>query len=266
MKTITQENSRFPRPPISADDVPTDELPTRSLKGPTPDALRAVEIKASELAAQQDDSKDGDGLLFSSLQSAEAHVVGKVGEIVSSAVLDFPLDTNIYPDGDPGYDHHLQETTIDTKTTATDHSQPRLVVSADDVPPADLFVLVHVVNDEMARVVGFTDHETVVNRSSRRWPGNHPNYVVGWDELYSPRWFDTLVTARIVTETRDSEFIHERGCQLCGAHLSDDTEYILPINEEELETELALCDSCHLLLSTARDEGRVNEFQIYQRP
>lgn len=266
MKTLTQGETRLPRPPIAADDVPIDNLPTRSLRRPTCNAFRSVEMTASKLARKQDDSKDGDGVLFSTLESAEAHVVGKVGEIVTSEVLDFPLDKNIYSEGDPGYDHQLQGTTLDTKTTRTDCSEPQLIVSAEDAPPADYFVLVHIVDGETARVVGFTDRKTVVEREARRWPGTHSNYVVGWDELYPPRWFKTLVMGRLVTGMREAEYVHERGCQLCGSHLTDDTEYLLSVDEEELQTTLALCDSCHCLLSAARDGGRVAEFQIYERP
>lgn len=266
MKTLTQKTTQLPNPPIAVDDVPVNELPARSLKEPTSDALKSVEITASELARKQDDSKDGDGVLFSSLESAEAHVVGKVGEIVAAEVLNFPLDSTIYPDGDPGHDHQLQGTTLDTKTTRTDCTEPQLIVSAEDTPPANYFVLVHIADAETARVVGFTDRKTVVDRESRRWPGSHSNYVVGWDELYPPRYFNSLVMGRLVTEMRDAEYIHERGCQLCGSHLDDDTEYWLSVDEEALQKELGLCDSCHRLLAAAREENQVSEFQIYERP
>jgi len=266
MQTLTQTRSQLPRPPIAADDVPKEELPTRSLKDPTSNALKSVEIRATDLATKQDDCKDGDGVVYSSLESAEAHVVGKIGEIVAADVLDVPLDTNIYLNGDSGYDHQLQAETSDTKTTATDYSKPRLIVSANDTPPADYFILVHLVTDEMARIIGFTDRKTITSRSPRRWPSKRRNYVVDWDELYPPRWFSSLVIGRMVTEARDGAQIHPRGCQLCGAHLDEDTEYVLPVDEEKLETELALCVDCHELLSAARAEERVSEFQIYERP
>jgi len=266
MKTLTQEKTQLPSPAIAAEDVPLDELPKRSLKGPTCDALKSVEITASNLARRQDDRKNGDGVLYSELESAEAHVIGKVGEVVVSDVLDLPLDTNIYPEGDPGHDHHIQGTTIDTKTTRTDCSKPRLIVSAKNTPPADYFVLVHIMDDKMARVIGFADRAIVVNREARRWPGTNSNYVVGWDELYPPRYFNSLVMGRLVTESRDGERIHQRGCQLCGAHLDDDTEHALSVDEDALRAELALCDDCHDLLAAAREEGRVADFQIYERP
>lgn len=265
MKTITQEKTQLPRPPIAAEDVPLDDLPTRSLKGPTSNAIKSVEITASNLALRQDDCKNGDGVLFSDLESAEAHVIGKVGEIVVSDVLDFPLDMSIYPEGDPGHDHHLQGTTIDTKTTRTDSSEPQLIVSAEDTPPADYFVLVHITDGELARIIGFTDRETVVNREARRWPGTNSNYVVGWDELYPPRWFNSLVMGRLVTEMRDAEYIDERGCQFCGAHLDEENEISRYI--DELDTEVGVCpETCESLLDAANDRGQITEFKLYERP
>lgn len=260
-----QDKTQLPRPPVTAEDVSLDDLPKRSLNGPTCDAPKSVEITASNLARRQDNSKNGDGVLFSDLESAEAHVIGKIGEIVVSDVLDCPLDTNVYPEGDPGHDHHLQSTTIDTKTTRTDCSKPQLIVSAEDTPPSDYFVLVHLTDGKIARVVGFTDRETVVDREARRWPGTKSNYIVGWDELYPPRYFNSLVMGRLVTEMRDTEYIDERACQLCGAHLDQDTETRQYI--DELDTEVGVCtDICKSLLNAAHDQERVTDFKLYERP
>lgn len=265
MYTINETGAKLPTPPISADEIPRDELPTRSLDDAIWGGLPSVRKRAERLAKEQDGCKPGDGVVYSSLGSEEVHLTGKVGEIVAADILGVPLDDDIYRDGDPGYDSRIGETTLDVKTTSTDYAKPKLLVAADDTPSADYFVLVHVAGPDTCRVIGFSDRETVLDKTPRRYPGQYENYVVDWDELYPPRFFRSLVLSRSVLENGDRDYIHPRGCQLCGAHLDKDQRVRFRI--PSLERDIYICSGeCHRLLKAAREQGALTDFAFYQRP
>lgn len=272
MQTLTTtKTAGLPAPPISSADVPLSDLPTVALEESTSQApTTSITQRATEMARQRNDVKADEGTLHGSRDSVEAHVIGFLGELVGETT-GLPLDQaeHISPDGDPGWDHDLidHETTIDTKATATTRtSKPKLVVTAEDTPPADFFLLVHIRRDKgFGRVIGFTHRASLTNREPQRWPGHSPNYVVDWSELYPPRFITPLIIGRAVAETRGEDYIDEKGCQLCGAHLDEETETRRYI--EELGTNVGVCsDICISLLDAARDQGRVTEFKLYERP
>jgi len=271
MQTLTtSKTAGLPAPPISSADVPLSELPTVSLEESTSQVpTTPITQRATEMARKRNDAKVDEGTLHGNRDSVEAHVIGYLGELVAETT-GLPLDQaeHISPDGDSGWDHDLinHQTTIDTKATATSASHPKLVVSADNTPPADVFLLVHILRDEsIGRVIGFTHRESLTRRDPQRWPGDSLNYVADWSELYPPRFLRPLIIGRAVTETRGEDYIDERGCQVCGAHLDEETETRRYI--DELGTEVGVChDACQSLLDAARDQGRVAEFKLYERP
>lgn len=267
MRTLTQTDDRLPTPPISSADVPIEELPEIDLDAVTYSAFgHGVKKKGKLVARKRDGSKADSGDLYGSCDRIEAHEVGFVGELVSGALLGLDVDEEVHREGDPGYDHKIGEHTIDTKATATDNPRPKLVVSTD-VPPADWFVLVHLrTNEGTARIIGFTDRDTVQDRPSECWPGDSTNYVVGWGDLYPPRYFSSLVQALGVTRMIYDEFIDARGCQMCGALLESDIESRVYVDEAGLETELCLCPDCADLISAAAERGYATDFRLYQRP
>ena len=70
---------------------------------------------------------------------------------------------------------------------------------------------------------------------------------------------------RAVTETRGEEYIDERGFQLCGAYLDEETEIRRYVDELDAEVSVGP-DTCKSLLDVASDQGRVSEFNLYERP
>ncbi|WP_459192057.1 hypothetical protein [Halosimplex sp. J119] len=265
MHTINETDGRLPTPPISADEITREKLPTRGLDDAIWGGFPSIKRRAEKLAKEQNGCKTGDGVVYTSLGSEKVHLTGKVGEIVAADILGVPLDNDIYPDGDPGYDSRVGETTLDIKTTATDCSKPKLIVAADDTPSADYFILVHIADSETCRVIGFADRETVLDKTPRRWPGQHTNYIVDWDELYPPQFFRPLVLSRSVLERGDRDYIHPRACQLCGAHL--DISQQTQVRISSLGRDIYICnDECHRLLKTALEQGTLTDFTLYKRP
>ncbi|WP_302079969.1 hypothetical protein [Salinibaculum rarum] len=267
MHTITDSNSQLPDPPISAADVPIDELPEVPLDAAVPQALfQGIHNKSRQIARQRDESKTGSGELYGTCGRTEAHEIGHTGELVAGGVLGLDLDEKVYADGDPGYDHQVGDYTIDTKTTATEHSRPRLVVSTD-VPAADWFLLVHLrLQEGVGRIIGFRDRATVQEQSLEYFPRNNLNHVLDWDQLYPIRYFSSLVAAQGVTKSLYDDWIDARGCQKCGALLDDDSEHVVHIDEHGLETDLSLCPECADLISAAAKQGYATEYTLYRRP
>lgn len=268
MKAINSDyEPGLPRPPISAADVDIAELPTIPLDEGWPSLGTSIREKAKQIAKQRNQAKDGDGSLYGSRGSTEAHEIGHIGEIVVGQHMLAPRDDAIYPSGDDGWDHSIADTKIDTKTTTTETERPKLIVSARNTPPADYFVLVHVRQDEdFARVIGFAHRNTVVSEEPEEWPGSQLNYVLGWDELYPPRYWEPVAMPKAILESEDRDFVHETGCQICGAHLDADQANRVYI-AEGLERAVSVCQEvCTPLLMAARDEGRATDIKLYQRP
>ncbi|QDX41807.1 hypothetical protein FQU85_13165 [Salarchaeum sp. JOR-1] len=248
-------------------DVPVDELPEMPLDATVSQApFRGIDNRSQNKAQQRDESKNGRGVLYGTCDRTEAHKIGHTGELVAGSLLGLEVDEEVYADGDPGYDHQIGAHTIDTKTTATNYSRPRLVVSTD-VPTADWFLLVHLRRQEgVGRVVGFSDRRTIKEQSPECVPGDTRNHVLDWDQMYPPRYFSSLVMAQGVTRDLYDEWIDARGCQKCGALLDDDCERVVHIDERDLETDLSLCPECADLISAAAQQGYATEFTLYQRP
>lgn len=270
MHTITNPQTRgLPVPPISANNIPRSELPTIPLDCGTSEITTSITRRAKEIARKRNSSKADAGTLHGPRDAIEAHEIGHLGEIIA-ATTGLPLDQaeHISPDGDPGWDHSVlnQEETIDTKATATNAQKPSLVVSARDTPPADYFLLTHIVSEEdIGRIIGFIDRTSLTAQEPQRWPGENLNYVADWSDLYPPRFIKPLIIGRAVTETRDGDYIDEKGCQLCGAHLDAETETRRYI--DDLDTEVGVCpDTCQSLLDAGRDQDRIAEFNLYERP
>ncbi|WP_020221126.1 hypothetical protein [Halarchaeum acidiphilum] len=257
----------LPSPPISADDVDFAELPTVPLDEGWPALGTTIREKAKWIAEQRNQAKDGDGSLYGSRGATEAHEIGYIGEIVVSQQFITPRNEEVNVTGDAGWDHVLADTTIDTKTTTTDTERPKLIVSARDTPPADYFVLVHVrQKEDIARVIGFAHRATVVDVEPEEWPGSQPNHVLDLDALYPPRYWEPIVMPRAILESEDRDYVHETGCQLCGAHLELNQANRMYI-AEGLERAVTLCDNyCTSLLKAAREEGRATEIKLYERP
>lgn len=267
MHTLTDSNSRLPEPPVSVADVSVDELPEIPLDAAVPQApFQGINNKSHKKAQERDQNKNGQGVLYGTCDRTEAHKIGHTGELVAASLLGLEVDDGVYTKGDPGYDHQIGDHTIDTKATATNHSRPRLVVSTD-VPTADWFLLVHLrIQEGVGRVIGFRDRATVREQPLECVPGDTPNHVLEWNQLYPPRYFSSLVKAQGVTKNLYDEWIDARGCQKCGALLSDDCERVVHIDERGLETDLSLCHGCADLISAAAQQGYATEFTLYQRP
>lgn len=269
MNTITEDNyPELPNPPISAADVDIEQEYEVPIDDSFTYSLHSYRKTAERFAEKRNGSKPTEGDLFGDRTATQAHKIGYLGELVVAMRLNLTFSMNISKDGDKGWDHTfysdiLSDLTIDTKTTATQINQPKLVVSAEDTPPADFFVLVHLRRDnEIARIIGFRDRLSIVSREPKMWPGQSLNYVLGWDELYPPRFFYPLVRNQAVLRSRDSgEGLY---CQNCGQLLFRDVEH--RIYFDSLEHEIGLCYECATLLEAAERVGNLKGFTLYERP
>lgn len=271
MKYLNKTQPRLPTPPISTADVPISELPTVTLRGLlTPEAPKGAISEAAERSQQRDEIKADEGTLYGVRDRTEAHNIGHLGELATGFFFNIPVDTEVYQDGDDGWDHEIcGETTLDTKATETDAAKPKLIIEEGDTPPADYFTLIHIREDQSgvltARAIGFTDYHTVVSQEPEYWPGNTLNYVLGWDDLYPPRFFNSLIKGRTILESEERHYTKPQGCQLCGAHLSDDSEYRLFV--PSIGQEIGVCrETCKPLLVAARNQGTLDEFRFFERP
>lgn len=269
METITQDRfPQLPDPPISSADVIFEDCYRVSTNDRFLYSLRSLFEESKRIASMRDSCKSGTGDLRGSRTSRQAHEVGYLGELVVSQQLNLTFDREISQTGDQGWDHtfyaDLVDITIDTKTTATRTDRPQLIVSAEDTPSADFFVLVHFLPESArAQIVGFIDRPSLIDRTPKQWPSDSSNYIAGWDELYPPRFFDGLVRRQAVLRSRD-EGSGPTYCQNCGLILFDNVEQRLYI--DDIGQEIGVCPTCAPLLRAAQDQGYVTKFTLYKRP
>jgi hypothetical protein len=162
-------------------DVPLDRLPTVIL---TDDQLQDAQ-RIAEARNESYNEIDG-GRVYGDQTSTDAHTTGAFGELVYATRYNAQIDDSVYARGDDGYDFTSGPLTIDVKTTGTHIDRPALIVPTDPEPIADLYFLVHRIEEEVGRIIGFATHATVVNRIAIPKPGDNLNYVVGQDELWLP--------------------------------------------------------------------------------
>jgi len=177
------------------DNDPTEDKPL----GPTPadvplNALPVVELTDDQLQHAQRiakarnqsyDSIDG-GRVCGEQSSTEAHLTGAVGELAYAIQYDEKIDESIYAYGDGGRDFISGPITIDTKNTRTHIDRPALVVPVEPEPTADVYFLLHQIDEQTVRIIGFATIATVTDREPVRKPGDTLNYVVPQDELWLP--------------------------------------------------------------------------------
>jgi hypothetical protein len=161
-------------------DVPLNELLTVELtNGQLQDARRVAE------ARNESYQRINGGRVCGNQTSKNAHVTGVFGELVYANQYDEQVDNSVYARGDNGYDF-AGPLTIDVKSTGTHIDRPALIVSTEPKPVADLYFLVHRIEEQVGRIIGFATRSTVVDRTAIRKPGDELNYVVEQEELWLP--------------------------------------------------------------------------------
>jgi len=165
----------------TAADVPLDKLPTVTLSD---DQLQDAQ-RIAEARNESYNEIDG-GRVCGDQTSTDAHTTGTFGELVYATRYNAQIDDSVYARGDDGHDFASGPLTIDVKTTGTHIDRPALIVPTDPEPIADLYFLVHRIEEEVGRIIGFATHATVVNRTAIPKPGDDLNYVIEQDELWLP--------------------------------------------------------------------------------
>ncbi len=167
--------SRGPTP----GDVPLSDLPVIELSEQRLTEARKIARQRSESYADIDG-----GRLHGDQTSQDAHLTGVIGELAVAELYGGSIDREIYEGGDDGYDLLFDGTSIDVKTTQTTAlTRPDLIVPTDPAPTADYYYLVHWLEQDSARIVGYASQECVLDRESRCFPGATQNYVIPPTEL-----------------------------------------------------------------------------------
>lgn len=146
-------------PLISVSDIPKTAQPTIEIQ----DSKR---IPLSNLGSRR--AKDSHGTI-------ENHIRGICGEFAVAKYLGIPesLDTEIYEDGDLGWDLERNNKKIDVKTVGPHVNNPKLLISARAQIKADYYVLVQELNAHNYRIIGYAPSETVLNADTATFTINH---------------------------------------------------------------------------------------------
>jgi hypothetical protein len=145
--------------------------------------MQVVQIDESELYAIEESAKrlvtDG------GCDSLEGTVKGTLGEKVFSKVLPHnpEVDTNIYNDGDGGYDFTYNGMKFDVKTVGRQRNDPALTVNCSGPLRADFYVLAHRIGMTSCRLVGYAPKE-IVQRSPKRYHRGRAYHFVTKDKLH----------------------------------------------------------------------------------
>jgi hypothetical protein len=117
----------------------------------------------------------------SSRGSIEHHVRGILGEFAVAKYLGIPdqVDTEIYDDGDPGYDLRYRNQTIDVKTAGPQAQTPELWVNANRPLEADVYVLAQELNAGFYRLIGYAPRSQVARARERILDGG----VYDWPDV-----------------------------------------------------------------------------------
>lgn len=165
----------------TAADVPLKTLPTVEL---TDDQIQQAERIAN--ARDRSYNPIGGGRVCGEQSRTEAHRTGVIGEIAYATRYNKQIDESVYTYGDGGSDFAAGPVTIDIKNTQTHMDRPALIVPADPEPTADIYFLLHQIDTQTVRIIGFATNATVTDREPVRRPGDTLNYMVPQEELRLP--------------------------------------------------------------------------------
>lgn len=143
------------RPLISAADLPETAFPT----------VRIEDNRYAPIAAHGAQRAKGRG-------DIDRHTLGILGEYAAAKFLGVPenerIDTEVYEDGDPGYDFEAGGWRVDVKTANHRWQRPSLMVDATKNPTAaDFYVLVHKLAQQTYRIIGYVPASVVAATPTR---------------------------------------------------------------------------------------------------
>lgn len=133
-------------------------------KGYTPETVKIEPEKVHALSLHAHErAKNSPGTI-------SQHEQGLLGEYALARHLGVPdaVDTNIYKNGDPGYDLDIESGTIDVKTAGKRWNNPELFVRVHKRLVADFYVLVQQLNRQMYQIIGWVPRKTVREAPVRR--------------------------------------------------------------------------------------------------
>jgi hypothetical protein len=158
-----------PKPLFSVADLPTHAFPVEDT---TEGRLYTLKESADQLVA------DG------GCSSYEGTVKGLLGENAFANFLQMDLtpDTEVYSNGDGGFDFVYNGLKIDVKTVGRHRDEPALTVDAYGPLRADCYVLAHRIGQLHCRLVGYASRKTVEESPVHLHRGD-PYYFVDRDRL-----------------------------------------------------------------------------------
>lgn len=144
-------------PLISVSDIEEDLRVVVNI----PDEKR---IPLSEIGTKR--AKDSPGTI-------QDHIRGILGEFAVAKHLGVPdkVDTEIYDDGDEGYDLQFNNKTIDVKTLGPQWNRPRLIVPVYQGIQADYYVLVQEISSTTYEIIGYAPAAVVADSKVEQIPG-----------------------------------------------------------------------------------------------
>lgn len=171
-KANTGANDRPPyiEPAPSVADVPNSLLPTEDV-----DESRC---HGSELAAERFVADGG-------CNSVDGTTKGTIGNWAFCQYLpgDRKPDSNVYPDGDGGWDLKYKGLTWDVKTVGQHIDTPGLTVDAMTRLRADRYALINRVGENTCRIVGYAPRRVVKQQQIRLNEYDQAYYHVHRDKL-----------------------------------------------------------------------------------
>ena len=121
--------------------------------------------------------------------TTDNHIQGILGEFALAELLCIPnqVDTQLYENGDPGYDLQYRGYTIDVKTTNPRMNNPQLMVDCQKQLNADFYVLVQEVGARHYQVLGYAPRCIVESAPVKEFgtvPGYNRVRIVDQDRLF----------------------------------------------------------------------------------
>lgn len=111
--------------------------------------------------------------------SYDGTVTGLLGEnaFAKALPLDVKPDTEIYEDGDGGFDFRFRGAKIDVKTAGRGYDDPALTVDAYASLDADYYVLAHRIGARSVRLLGYAPRTFVANAPTMEHRGRPYHFV-----------------------------------------------------------------------------------------
>lgn len=135
---------------------------------------------AKEIASKRDGQKKG--YSSSAYWNKSSHYCGILGEIAYARHYGVPVDSNLDPLGDDGFDLRILGLSIDVKTTK--YSPPILKINSMDDMKSDMLALALVQGGCFIELCGFCDRERLKSRGYKHDFGYGERLCINQSDLF----------------------------------------------------------------------------------